>query len=366
MDAAVLLGASLPFAQAAAILTRFTGVPMHCDTLRRWTEAAGHAAETLTDAAVARLYRTYPRSPPGPTIQQLSVDGAMVSLVDGTWAEVKTLAIGTVATAPDRPVRTTELSYLSRLTDAETFGIVATLETQRRGTRRAGTVVAVTDGAAWIQPFIDGQRRDAVRILDFPHAVEHLAAVAQAVFGQGTAATSTWLGVQTHALRHGQEQMVLATLTELGSRPALPPETADLLRQTGAYFTTRRDLIRYAEFVARGYPIGSGCVESANALVVEARLKGAGMHWRRDHVNALLELRAMITNARWAERWPAIWDTLRDRPPPAPPPRPAPVPPVAPPPVTSPRAHDRPKTIVDGKPTADHPWRRLSPFRAKP
>lgn len=32
---------------------------------------------------------------------------------------------------------------------------------------------------------------------------------------------------------------------------------------------------------ALGYPVGSGCVESANKLVGETRLKGAGMHWAR-------------------------------------------------------------------------------------
>lgn len=368
IESAARLGASLPFAQAAAILTHFTGVRMDPDTIRRWTEAAGQAAAALTDGAVATLYATYPDSPPGPAIQQLSVDGALVPLVGGVWAEVKTLAIGRVTTEPDGTPTTTELSYCSRLADATAFGITATLETHRRGTRVAGTVVAVTDGADWIQAFIDGQRREAVRILDFPYAVEHLATVAKAVFGAGTAATSDWLGTHAHALRHGQEAQVLAAVAALATSAARPPETAEVIRQTVAYFAKRQPAMRYAAFVAAGYPIGSGCVESANKLVVEARLKGAGMHWSRDHVNALLELRTMNANDRWTERWPAIWDGLRHRPrvaPVAPTPRSVPAAPPIAPARAAPSPTPRPKTVVNGTPTADHPWRRTSPFRAK-
>jgi len=46
-------------------------------------------------------------------------------------------------------------------------------------------------------------------------------------------------------------------------------------------------------------------VESANKLVVEARLKGAGMHWGRHHVNPMLVLRNTVCNQRWQETWQA-------------------------------------------------------------
>jgi hypothetical protein len=36
-------------------------------------------------------------------------------------------------------------------------------------------------------------------------------------------------------------------------------------------------MMAYAAFGEQGYPIGSGSVESANKLVVESRMKGAGM-----------------------------------------------------------------------------------------
>lgn len=355
---AVRLGSRLPFAEAAAVLAETHGIAMDHETVRRWTEAAGAGAE------VAAYYASYPPSPPGPALQVISVDGAMAPLVGGEWAEVKTLAVGTVAPEPDQTPRTTALSYCSRLATAEDFGRVSTLETHRRGTRAATTVVTVTDGAAWIQGWIDGQRADAVRILDVAHAVEHLGAVAKAQFGAGTAAASDWLGVQAHALRHGEEDVVLATLAALGTTPG---EAGDLAQATHQYLASRGDMIHYADFVAHGYPIGSGCVESANKLVVEARLKGAGMHWSRANVTPLLELRTMLRNGRWEEGWPTIWERLRTRH--QRPPRPIPPTPAADLSLSPTPAQPRPlraPTIVNGKPTADHPWRKSSPFPAKP
>ena len=369
VDSMVRLGALVPFAQVPSLIAHFTGTRVSAATVRRLTEAAGAAQVAVETAAVARIEQTLPEPPAGPAIQHLSVDGAMVPLRGGTWAEVKTLAIGTVtpAAATDAVgARTVALSYFSRLADHVTFGRLATVETHRRGTETAQTVVAIVDGADWCQGFIDLHRPDAVRILDFAHALEHLGAVAQAVYGTGTAAASEWLGQQAHALRHGQEQQVVEQLVALAATPQAA-EVVTLLRATERYLATRQAQLRYQAFVAAGYPIGSGCVESANKLVVEARLKGSGMHWARVHVNPMLALRTVRCNGRWEEDWPGLWRQWRGQArartsqrrharvqvtPDLPPPDPPPV--IDPPAATrSPRV----KTIVDGKPTADHPWR---------
>ncbi len=345
--------------------------------MRRLTEAAGAAQVARATAVVAALERTLPEEPTGPAVQLLSVDGAMVPLRHGVWAEVKTLALGEVVGTADGP-RTVGLSYFSRMTDAATFGHLATVETHRRGTSTAGTVVAVTDGAAWCQGFIDLHRPDAVRILDFPHAIEHLGTAAQAVFGAGTVAGSEWLGVQAHRLRHGQETAVLATLADLGAQHDLPAPTRALVDQTHGYLASRRTQIRYAAVAAAGYPIGSGCVESANKLVVEARLKGPGMHWARPNVDPLLALRTLLANGRWEAEWTAIWNQQRTqaraaalarrspRPTPADPTVSAPIP-VAdhdPPPVAPSVSPPTPKLVVNGTPTKDHPWKLGLALRA--
>ena len=65
-------------------------------------------------------------------------------------------------------------------------------------------------------------------------------------------------------------------------------------------------MMTYAHFRAQGYPIGSGCVESANKLVVESRMKGAGMRWAAEHVNPMLALRNIACSNRWKASWKQI------------------------------------------------------------
>ena len=76
------------------------------------------------------------------------------------------------------------------------------------------------------------------------------------------------------------------------------------------YFETNRHRMRYAEFRARGYPIGSGTVESACKRVIGAQLKQAGMRWTRAGAQAVLSLRAQLLSGRWDAILPATRSQL--------------------------------------------------------
>lgn len=186
---------------------------------------------------------------------------------------------------------------------------LALVETQRRGVPGAGTVVAVTDGALWLQEFIAYHRPDAVRVLDWCHAVGYLGQVATTCFG-ATEAASQWLAVQTKELLEGDPEVVLGKLqgwcdelTPQAATLATAAATLTVVTTTYQYLQSRCAALQYATFRALGYPIGSGG-ESANKLVVEARLKGAGMHWARAHVDGMVALRTVVCSNRWAEAWP--------------------------------------------------------------
>ena len=64
--------------------------------------------------------------------------------------------------------------------------------------------------------------------------------------------------------------------------------------------------MQYPQYQEQGWPLGSGMVESANKVVVQARLKGAGMHWEPTHVNPMLALRTAACSERWDEAWQDI------------------------------------------------------------
>jgi hypothetical protein len=309
----VHLGTWLPFGQAAAQLRRFRQTDVSRPTVERVTEAAGAAYVAWQTAEVTRIERELPQPPAGPAQLFMSVDGAHIPLVGGEWAEVKTLVIGAVqppqVVKGETVIRTAEHSYFSRLTDADTFQRLALVETQRRGVETAGAVGFVTDGAEWLQKFADHHRADAVRILDLPHAGEHLAPVGQASCGAGSADAQSWLQAQMHTLKHAGPADVVAEVARLVAAQPEPTELAGHL----AYLEKRTDQMQYPIFLAAGWPIGDGAVESGNKLVVEARLKGSGMHWARPHVDPMLALRNIVCSDRWDEAWPQIVRTLRQQ-----------------------------------------------------
>jgi hypothetical protein len=380
------LGAKMPFEQAALDLAFFWNVELEETTVRRYTQAAGAAYVAEQTAELERLERERPPAQIGPPVQYLSADGAMVPLVGGEWAEVKTLAVGAVEvrTGDDQlpEAHTTDLTYFSRMADAETFTRQAYVETYRRGTETATVVCAVQDGAEWEQGLVDVLRPDAVRILDFPHALEHLTAAAQPVFGMGTSKLAAWLDEQAHTLKHATNgaPRVLSAVAKLPVKRAVDPMAAREARdRTMAYFTKRLAQVQYAAFQVAGYPIGSGSTESANKLVVEARLKGSGMHWARAHVDPLVALRTVACANRWSEVWPRITARLRAeaeqrrrarRQLRHPPPRPAThdlIPPTAPLALPAATPAPRGKSIVHRRPTALHPWKRYGydPIRTR-
>ena len=307
----VHLGTWMPFERAVKEFKHFRGTDVSRPTAERITEAAGAAYVQLQEQEVERLERELPAPPAGAIKQFLSVDGAFVPVVGGEWVEVKTLVIGEVLPPAQRRgeavIETRNLSYFSRQAESDTFQRLALVETHRRGVECAGQVGAVTDGAEWIQAFVDFHRPDALRILDFPHASERVAKIGQAQFGEDTPEVRAWLSQQLHQLKHTGPAATLAALRLLVK--SLPP-SADLTEHL-TYLEKRETLMQYPQFQAAGWPIGDGAVESGNKLVVEARLKGSGMHWARAHVNPMLALRNVACNDRWDEAWPQIALALR-------------------------------------------------------
>jgi hypothetical protein len=253
------------------------------------------------------------------------------------------------------------------------------VETQRRGLERAHQVAALADGAEWIQGLIDYHRPDAVRILDFAHAAEYLTALGSSVHGEQTPALKQWLVEPCHRLKHEGGQALLPDLHSWSESQPQPESRAEAL----AYLDKRLPQMAYPDFRAQGWPIGSGAVESANKLVVEARLKGAGMHWAPAHVDPMLALRNVVCSDRWDEAWAQIVQQLRRqarqrraKPLTAPdviaatpaPMRPLPTTaptPVAQLPASLPAPAMAPPAKRPNRPAPDHPWRKFIYGRAR-
>jgi len=293
----------MPFAKAADLFATFTHTSVSESTAQRLTEAIGLAYEMVQVAEVERIERDWPEVENGPDKLILSVDGAFVPLVHGDWSEVKTLVVSEVGEPSivdgKTVVSTHAHSYFSRVAEAELFQRLTFGELYRRQVETAAQVASVSDGAEWIQGFIDFHAPTATRILDFPHAAQRICQIGEAVLGVEHASLRAWQTRQLHDLKH---QGATGVLERLHSVAAGQP-SGGIVAENLAYLEKRVAQMQYPSFLAQGWPIGSGRVESANKVVVEARLKGAGMHWSRASVNPLLALRNAVCNDRWAEAW---------------------------------------------------------------
>jgi hypothetical protein len=295
----VRLSTEVSFAQAAKHLQAILGITLSRSTARRQTLAVGQRC------LLSQREQAQPQATGGeePTAERLliSVDGAFVPLVGGQWEEVKLLVIGEVQAqqrGQAKQVSTTRLSYFARLTDAVTFADEASAEIRRRGVERATAVCAVQDGAEWLQGFVQAHRHDAVRILDFAHAAGYLSQMGEAIRACGGHLPAGWLAGVLHRLKQeGPERM----LRHLHRLPARFPQAQ--VQEQMQYVEKRREQMQYHRYRQDGWPIGSGCVESGHKLVMQARMKRAGMHWERSNVNPLLTLRTTPCNDRWEGGW---------------------------------------------------------------
>jgi len=382
----VRFGAWMPFEKASKELAFVLKVEVSEATARRYAQAAGAAYATHQQREVARLEQETPLAPQGPEKMFFSVDGAMVALVGGDWTEVKTLTIGEIEAAVlekgEWVVHSGKHSYFSRVAEASDFRRLALVETHRRGVENAGVIAAVTDGAEWEQGFVDFHCPRAIRILDFPHAGERVSQVGQALWGQDTEPTRSWLAEQLHRLKHSGPEALLSELRLLAQQHS----QVEIIPKNLAYLEKRADHLQYPAYRAQELPIGSGAMESGNKVVVEARLKGAGMHWAVSHVNPMLALRNILCSDRWEEAWPQIACGLRQEElgrrkalhekrktaaqmPPAPP-APDPAKDLSQPAALLPLEEIRPDAVPEpapksSKPAPNHPWRRSPIGRAK-
>lgn len=309
------LGSRLPYREAQEELKMMWRLTVSSGAIRRATLGYGRIAEQLVAEEVERIERKAPRPTAKPKQLVMSTDGAFVQLTNGEWREVKTTTFGEFESQwnPKRKqveVKTKQLSYFSRVEPAERFSRSALFEWQQRGGENAQRVVAVNDGAVWIQAFIDYHCPRAIRVLDFAHAQSYLAAIGKAVYGADSQAFTAWYAAASQQLAHKPPQRTVADLRLLQAQHDPNGENAEIA-QAIQYLDSRLALIDYPHFRRQQLPIGSGIAESGNKVVMQRRMKQAGMRWAESSLNPMLALRNILCNQRWHTNWPLIYQQRR-------------------------------------------------------
>lgn len=151
--------------------------------------------------------------------------------------------------------------------------------------------VIISDGAAWIANLAAELFPDATHILDLFHLKENVYDFARNKFNYVESEYVPWAEHISGLLEQGSADTVLKALD--------PNETYTNCVNLYHYLTTHRDHINYPDYKEKGYFCGSGAVESGNKIVLQKRLKQAGMRWEPETAQYLLTLKSKYESGRW-------------------------------------------------------------------
>jgi len=172
-------------------------------------------------------------------------------------------------------------------------------EALRGGLGRAKEKLVLGDGIAWIWNLKANRWPEARELLDFWHGGQHLWGLGRACNGMDEAKAKPWVEKRLHRLRHGREQRVLK---EISTLKASRSQAGKIVQKEKNYFAGQAQRMNYKEIADRGWPIGSGPVESS-CRQDQCRFKRPGQSWTPSGFGNLSALDQARRNNHWDELW---------------------------------------------------------------
>ena len=299
---------------AERVLRKLSGLRLSESTVERTTETAGRRVREQLDEGKSlgpRRDWTWQRDAAGRRCAYVSLDATGVRQqgpggrrADGRMAYVGMVYNPSSEHDPRRPPPR-QVRYLSGFFDLDALGWQLHREALEAGWIKADQQIALSDGGSGLESFFKRFFPNAVCILDFYHAKEHLVELAQALYADDEPTRQTWLDDACHRLKHEGGLTVRRWLEELDLQDA-SPAVREIHRLQVQYFRNHQHRMDYPTYVRNGWQIGSGPVESACKTVVGNRLKGGGMRWGKDGADAVCHLRALYLSEPCC--WDAFWN----------------------------------------------------------
>ena len=297
------VGAQLPFRRSAELLKATCGITLSENSVRKATQRIGEEVEQQESAwqeesqDIAAL-RDQDLASEKEVPERLygSLDGVLVP-VGEEWRELKIGSWYREKSEPKARSAATDLTYYCDITEANAFAPLFWATGCKRWAHRAKELIFVADGAVWIWNLVSDYFPQAVQIVDWFHAVEYIAPIANAVFGEGSDKARAWRDQVCHDLWEGHFDQVLSAFQQWTDHPL----AGAAARRAFTYYTNNRERMRYPSFRAKGYRIGSGVAESACKQIGAQRLKVAGARWSEIGACRTAKARAALLSNQWSQ-----------------------------------------------------------------
>jgi hypothetical protein len=172
-------------------------------------------------------------------------------------------------------------------------------EVRARNPDEKKPVVAVMDGERALWDVLAFFLPAAVGILDIFHVLERLWNAAHVFHAEGSTAAEDFVNHRLRMLLEGKVGGVIGGLRQMLAKHSLSASKRQALNTVIGYFQNNQDHMRYDQYLAAGYPIGSGVAEGACRHLVKDRMEQTGMRWTVEGAQAMLHLRALYLNGDW-------------------------------------------------------------------
>jgi hypothetical protein len=303
-----MTGAQLPFGQGSQLFEALTLISVSDQRVAKATQAVGEEVQALEREWVAQSrdgdwLQPQQRLAERPHRLYGALDAAKVHIrgqKEHPWRDLKVGAwFTTQAEPPQSPdeewkIRATDISYYCDIQEAQQFGNLLWATGCQRHAELAQELIFLGDGADWIWGLVQEHYPEAVQIVDWFHATEYIAPVANAAFDDEDR-RQTWIKHVRTDLWKGDLEAVIAAFDRLTDHPPASEPASKAL----TYFTNNRQRMNYPEYRAKGYQIGSGTIESGCKQIVTQRLKVAGAIWEHDNAITTAKARAALLSDQW-------------------------------------------------------------------
>ena len=303
------------FEKGADLLEEMAGTRLGESTVERTAEDAGQRVEAAVKAGMTfgpKVDWTWHKDYEGQRCAYVELDatGVRQQGAGGGPAEGRMAYVGMVCNAspewpwPDEKLTPMRVRYLSGLYPLEEFTPLLRSPAGAVGMDHADRWIGLSDGGIGLEDRLrENFPRVEVIILDFFHPAERLSGLARQLYPQDESLAEAQARQWCQLLKDEGGAVLAAVLQEWSwpHRKGLSEAVSEVI----GYLERQAHRMEYPEYLARGWCIGSGAVESACKTVVGQRLKLAGMRWSEDGSDAICHLRALYRSEKG--QWDAFW-----------------------------------------------------------
>jgi hypothetical protein len=167
-------------------------------------------------------------------------------------------------------------------------------------------LICVMDGATCLWTYAEEifkTIKNKVFILDIIHVLEYIWLMAHVKYEDKPTEAKRYVYDRLMLILQGKVASYILELQNELHRGSWKVSHQKTFKKVMTYLKNHKSYMRYHEYLAQGYPIGSGVVESACSHVVKNRMELPGARWSVSGAEAILQLRSVVKSQDWDAYW---------------------------------------------------------------